>query len=698
MAQYKNIDIIPDSTVNRIHLSQGDIGRTLIFYLFENALSWSVPASSTIKCQGTKPSGFGFSVSCTYSGNTVTCVTTEDMTNEYGHIETELLITSSDESQIFGTSNFILDIEKNPHPDNTTDGNVDTAIELTARVDTLEDRVDDLASIAVYVDELKSNLNYYGLTNLFDGSKATSGVRLTNSGTLTNLSTYYTSDYIEVKPNTWYYFNFVPLDMVKVCTYDSSKTFINYYNSYQKALKTEANASYIRFCDLTTNIDVDRVTQESYITNHDTFWVTPEQFGAYGNGVKNDSSYIQSAIDYCVANGYSLKFQNGKTYMLGSALDLSNTSGIIIDFNWCTIKAMSSMNYMLTFDGSSNTSNAVKNVLTNVIADCNGLAGFINLTYSFKFTLDGFLIKNCKTTALRIDAGGAFICQNGTIVGDGTSGSVGIYVATSDCHFEEIVLVDMAKCIYNAGTNFLHKVHGWLTGNVTGTIFFEHMAGFASLVQCQCDTYETGYFIRTSNDLSLISCTYYNNYHLYDSETTPIVFKYNTGISPYARRTSCVNCSFNSPNLTATISNPSDAQITFSGYTHFINVSGYDTVSKSTPTLQSNIVTDNFTDSFNKVTYRGNGICDYDFSLMFVNAIGASYLLSVATINSPYYPKANQMFPCYITKTLAGSDCIIGKLFVNADGSVKIRVPSNATSDYAYVYAHVSYEAKEISN
>ena len=159
MAQYKNIDIVPDESITRIHLSQGDIGRTLIFYLFENALSWSVPASSTIKCQGTKPIGFGFSVSCTYSGNAVTCVTTDEMTDEYGQIEAELVITSSDESQVFGTSNFILDIEKNPHPDNTTDGNAETAIILTARVDTLEQRVDELASIAVYVDGEKLIIN-----------------------------------------------------------------------------------------------------------------------------------------------------------------------------------------------------------------------------------------------------------------------------------------------------------------------------------------------------------------------------------------------------------------------------------------------------------------------------------------------------------------------------------------------------------
>ena len=155
MAQYKNIDIVPDETITRVHLSQVDIGRTLIFYLFENALSWSVPASSTIKCQGTKPSGFGFSVSCTYSGNAVTCVTTDEMTDEYGQIEAELVITSSDESQVFGTSNIILDIEKNPHPASTEDGNVETAIALTAQVTALTEAIGNLSNLET---ENKTNL------------------------------------------------------------------------------------------------------------------------------------------------------------------------------------------------------------------------------------------------------------------------------------------------------------------------------------------------------------------------------------------------------------------------------------------------------------------------------------------------------------------------------------------------------------
>lgn len=181
---------------------------------------------------------------------------------------------------------------------------------------------------------------------------------------------------------------------------------------------------------------------------------------------------------------------------------------------------------------------------------------------------------------------------------------------------------------------------------------------------------------------------------MYDSEVTPVVFKFNSGIHPYARRICCTNCSFNSPQLTTTLSSVVDAQITFNGYTHFININGYDSISRITPTLNAKVTSD-FDNSQNKLQYR-NGLCYYDFSLKFTSSISASNLLEIAYIQSPYYPLENQMFPCYLTKTLAGSDCIVGKLLIGTDGKVQVRVPSGSVADYQYLYAHCYYEPKAI--
>lgn len=128
MSQTKTLNIVPDDSLKRIHLSQGDLGRTLIFKLFEGSASYSPPAGATVKIVGTKPSGFGFSESCDYSGNTVTCVTTSTMTDEYGAVMSELVVTNQDETEIFKSANFMLLVEKDPHPAGTIDGDAENPV------------------------------------------------------------------------------------------------------------------------------------------------------------------------------------------------------------------------------------------------------------------------------------------------------------------------------------------------------------------------------------------------------------------------------------------------------------------------------------------------------------------------------------------------------------------------------------------
>lgn len=146
MAQAKNINTIPNDAITRVHVSQGDIGRTIYFNLYEGSLAYIPTSGDVITCVGTKPSGLGFTVNCTWSGNVVTCVTTEAMTDESGSIDAELVITSGDESTVLGTSNFVLAVEENPHPSDTTDGTQITAQSLESRIEALED---DSLSITV---------------------------------------------------------------------------------------------------------------------------------------------------------------------------------------------------------------------------------------------------------------------------------------------------------------------------------------------------------------------------------------------------------------------------------------------------------------------------------------------------------------------------------------------------------------------
>lgn len=137
MPQTKNINITPGQMPTQvIHVSQNDVGREIILNI-KDAEGWYDLTGCTVSLAGLKPSGLGYTVAGTVSGHQVTIVTTKQMTDEYGSIASELKIASG--NNIIGTANIILAVERDPHPDHTTDGSVDTLIpEITILVERVE--------------------------------------------------------------------------------------------------------------------------------------------------------------------------------------------------------------------------------------------------------------------------------------------------------------------------------------------------------------------------------------------------------------------------------------------------------------------------------------------------------------------------------------------------------------------------------
>lgn len=132
----RNINIIPGGTAAVVHVSQNDVGRTIEFNV-QDRTEWFDLAGATVKIQGTKPSGLGYSLEGTVGGHTATFVTDKQMTDEHGSIASELKITKG--NMIIGSANFILSVERDPHPDSTTDG---SAEELIPQITLLVERVE----------------------------------------------------------------------------------------------------------------------------------------------------------------------------------------------------------------------------------------------------------------------------------------------------------------------------------------------------------------------------------------------------------------------------------------------------------------------------------------------------------------------------------------------------------------------------
>jgi len=125
MPTIKNIDITPGGSTPIIHVSQGDIGRQIKVNIKDGSDHFDL-SGYTAKVAGTKPSGLGYSLDGVVSGHEVTIVTTAEMTDESGSILSEIRIKSGNTT--IGTANFILAVERNPHPDGTTDGSADALV------------------------------------------------------------------------------------------------------------------------------------------------------------------------------------------------------------------------------------------------------------------------------------------------------------------------------------------------------------------------------------------------------------------------------------------------------------------------------------------------------------------------------------------------------------------------------------------
>lgn len=152
MAQILTIDMTPDEkTIHRrptLYLSQGDVGRAFVINLFSRD-NITIPNGATVKIQATKPSGLGFSVTASSVSNGVaTFTSTLEMADEFGKFPAEVKITSS--GVVLGTANFNVCVERNPHPDGTTDGRSEEVIpQITALVERVEAAADSIHELTV---------------------------------------------------------------------------------------------------------------------------------------------------------------------------------------------------------------------------------------------------------------------------------------------------------------------------------------------------------------------------------------------------------------------------------------------------------------------------------------------------------------------------------------------------------------------
>ena len=150
MSQTTNLNMIPQRNVRNLYFSQNDVGRVATVNLVDGGTPYSIPIGATVKIQATKPSGLGFSETCTFSGSTVTVTSTATMTDEAGIFPCEIQVTSG--GTILGSANFNFFVERNPHPNGTTDGTAESVLnDITVAYNHAMDQIENAGGLTVAI-------------------------------------------------------------------------------------------------------------------------------------------------------------------------------------------------------------------------------------------------------------------------------------------------------------------------------------------------------------------------------------------------------------------------------------------------------------------------------------------------------------------------------------------------------------------
>ena len=371
------LNLVPASYLPEVHLSQYDVGRELKFTLKDGSSDYTVPSGAVVTVKATKPSGLGFVVNAVAEGSVVTLSNTETMTNENGRFPAELSITQG--STVIGTSNFIFNIERSPHPEGTIDGDAESLLpELTLLVERIENSNARIESMTAAAEPLPAGAtptaNYNETTNVItfgipEGEPGAGAIG-TVASAYDATKTYAVGDYAIHNNNLYrcitaiataeafnasHWTRIVLADDVTdlksdldeytdIFTGNVDESVKNWLDEHPEATTTVADdslttAKYKDYSVTNPKIADQAITEakfaESLKLKTIKDYVTPQMFGAKGDGVTDDTQAIQAAIDSVKSLPSYLNETTGKVvffpmgeYLITSPLDLSSNCGV----------------------------------------------------------------------------------------------------------------------------------------------------------------------------------------------------------------------------------------------------------------------------------------------------------------------------------------------------------------------------------
>lgn len=585
-----DLDMTPRRTLPIIiNVSQyDDIGRTLVFNLFSSSGKWTAPTSAAVTFEGGKPDGKFFAYNCAYSNGTVTVTIQQQMTAVAGKVRCKIKVTSGDKVVESAPIIMIVDAAAVPDGSDMSKSDINDAIANATQkiVDQVKDNIpSDYSQLSTDVSSLKQdidNFRFYESNGFFKFISNWHNGDVDSVGEFVDSKSTRRSDKVEASL----------LKCVEIITHNHNGCSVREWDingrylgsswvassesieSRTNTFDFKSDTAYIAFTITGSNnynanennVDI-KIFIEDYFLNDKSLqkalkikkgFVSPvTDFGAYGNGLHNDTEALQNCIKFCIENSVPLKCEKAYQFMITNTLefigiDNSYTTGesenIVrtfktinaeFDFNGSTILAYGNFaesSHTALYEGeeipsvlyikSTNLYDMhfeIKNLFIDVrkincvcvYADELKKSTFRNITIKHLAKIGIYIENNC---------GGIMFYDTQMIANK--KKAIGFWNASSDCHFDGIYMVDVTYgMILSASYCNIKKFHPFILtpSFVLGSVMFKLLSRNASgkyvgestiiLDQCYADTYNIVFDVSSHIGHRIISTgmTYINN-------------------------------------------------------------------------------------------------------------------------------------------------------------------------------------------
>jgi len=250
--------------------------------------------------------------------------------------------------------------------------------------------------------------------------------------------------------------------------------------------------------------------------------ITPLEFGAAGDGVADDTHALQAAVDAATSGKIKLVSPASAVYAVTSPIKVR--SALNADFELAEIKAIAPMEAVLRYETPT-----YYTIIRNLRLDGNLMADMcLDIVNARKMRADNLITGRHRKIALKISQGYEIFVQNShingatpdDINGDAAENTVGINIATSDCHFSDVVIIDCKTAIANRGFNFYERIHAWTYQPeiIKNSIFFD-LWSRCVISDSYADTFYICFRLRRRGiECKINGCGSYYNEQLYLAE------------------------------------------------------------------------------------------------------------------------------------------------------------------------------------